>query len=81
MKDLPLLKILSCNKSALLVFNIFHSPFQALAIANRQGTTIYADKGLQYMPYFGEPFFEQEIKFGISFLVKSQVDMHSGVSY
>ena len=30
------------------------------------------------MPFFGVPFFEQEINFGVSFLVRSQVVINFG---
>ena len=33
------------------------------------------------MPFFGAPFFEQKINFGVSFLVKSQVVVNFGVSF
>ena len=33
------------------------------------------------VPFFGVSFFEQEINFGVSFLVKSQVVINFGVSF
>ena len=33
------------------------------------------------MPFFGVPFVEQKIKFGVSFLVKSQVGINFRVSF
>ena len=33
------------------------------------------------VPFFGVPFFEQKINFEASFLVKSQVVIHFGVSF
>ena len=33
------------------------------------------------VPFFGVSFFEQEINFGVSFLVKSQVVMNFGMSF
>ena len=33
------------------------------------------------VPFFGVPFFEQKINFGVSFLVKSQVVINFGVSF
>ena len=33
------------------------------------------------MPFFGVPFFKQKVDFGVSFLVKSQVDINFGVSF
>ena len=33
------------------------------------------------VPFFGVPFFEQKINFGVSFLVKSQVVINFGASF
>ena len=33
------------------------------------------------MPFFGVPFFEQKINFGVSFLLKSQVVINFEVSF
>ena len=33
------------------------------------------------VPFFGVPFFEQKINFGVSLLVKSQVVINFGVSF
>ena len=33
------------------------------------------------VPFFGVPFFEQKINFGLSFLVKSQVVINYGMSF
>ena len=33
------------------------------------------------MPFFGVPFFEWKINFGVSFLAKSQVFINFGVSF
>ena len=33
------------------------------------------------MPFFGVPFFEQKIHFGVSFLVRSQVVINFEVSF
>ena len=33
------------------------------------------------VPFFGVPFLEQKINFGVSFLVKSQVVINLGVSF
>ena len=33
------------------------------------------------MPFFGVPFFEQKINFGVLFLVKSQVVINFGESF
>ena len=41
-------------------------------------TTIYAGTGCAI---FGVPFFKQQINFGVSFLVKSQLVINFGVSF
>ena len=33
------------------------------------------------VPFFGVPFFEQKINFGVSYLVKSQVVINFGLSF
>ena len=33
------------------------------------------------VPFFGVPFFEQNINFGVSFLVKSHLVINFGVSF
>ena len=33
------------------------------------------------VPFFGMPFFQQEINFGVSFLVKSHIVINFGASF
>ena len=37
--------------------------------------------GIYHVPFFGVPFFQLKINFGVSFLVKSQVVINFGVSF